>query len=103
MLASHTLTRSNSLLIDAWGLDVGGRAAGTLELHSAKRGLLWVWVNKPDDLVQLRGVRELGRPDIPFYFYDVDSARDHLMSCTGVAFAGRCGLVALDLHAPVLH
>ncbi len=88
---------SHSVRIDAWRLEVAGREAGTLALHSTKPGLLWVWTDKPADLVELLGVREGDVPGKPYYFYDSLSALDHLMRCTGVAFDGHCGLAALEL------
>lgn len=82
-----------SQLEASWAFLVDHRPSGQLELHRSASGYAWRWANKPAHLVDLLGVKSASNL-LPWWFQDLDAAVEHLMKCTGIAFAGRCALIA---------
>lgn len=79
-----------------WGLRLGCRPAGVLELRVSDSGYHSRWIDKHAHLVPLVGVQEAGSNYAkPRRFFDFDSAIGHQMRCTGIAFRGDCGLEQL--------
>ena len=77
-----------------WQFEVQAAPCGALELYQTQAGFVWNWAAKPEHLVPLVGVLDdaSADPKKAFCFSEFDAAIDHLMSCAGHAFFGRCAL-----------